>query len=110
MHHAAQALRARIDSVKAEDGGDAQGAVALIDRLDAAISPGPVGDAAVTFDQLASPWYTVVVVRAEDRAGLLHDVTAALAGAGARIHAARVRTVGSKGPSPWSDPSAVRVN
>ena len=23
---------------------------------------------------------------------------------------ARVRTVGSKGPSPWSDPSAVRVN
>ena len=33
-----QALRARIDSVKAEDGGDAQGAVALIDRLDAATS------------------------------------------------------------------------
>ena len=33
-----QALRARIDSVKAEDAGDAQGAVALIDRLDAATS------------------------------------------------------------------------
>ena len=33
-----QALRARIGSVKAEDAGDAQGAVALIDRLDAATS------------------------------------------------------------------------
>jgi predicted amino acid-binding ACT domain protein len=67
--------------------------VGVLDRLDTASPPDRVGDATVTFDQLASPWYTVVVVEAGDRPGLLHDVTAALAGAGARIHAARVRTV-----------------
>jgi Kef-type K+ transport system membrane component KefB/glycine cleavage system regulatory protein len=45
------------------------------------------------FDNVASPWHTIVEVRAEDRAGLLHRVAEAFARAGVQIHHATVRTI-----------------
>jgi Kef-type K+ transport system membrane component KefB/predicted amino acid-binding ACT domain protein len=51
----------------------------------------PVG-ATVSFDDRASPWYTIVEIRALDRRSLLARVAAALARAGAEIHAASVAT------------------
>ncbi|MCA1823093.1 MAG: cation:proton antiporter [Mycobacteriales bacterium] len=52
-----------------------------------------VTDAVVTFDDEASPWYTLVEVQAADRPGLLHVLATALASCGADIHAARAATV-----------------
>ena len=54
--------------------------------------PGPV-DGSVDIDNDASPWHTIVEVRAPDRSGLLHRVASALARAGAEIHLANVTTV-----------------
>jgi Kef-type K+ transport system membrane component KefB/glycine cleavage system regulatory protein len=48
----------------------------------------PRPDAEVTFDNLASPWHTVVEVRSPDRPALLHDVAAALDAAGVSVLAA----------------------
>ncbi len=47
----------------------------------------------VRIDNAASPWYSIVEVRATDRAGLLHRVASALTRAGAQIHLATVKTV-----------------
>src|SRR5258708_38262251 len=47
----------------------------------------------VDLDNVASPWHTIVEVRAVDRTGLLNRVAAALARAGAQIHTATVATV-----------------
>jgi UTP:GlnB (protein PII) uridylyltransferase len=47
----------------------------------------------VELDNVASPWHTIIEVRAVDRTGLLHRVASALARAGAQIHEARVATV-----------------
>ncbi|MGZ4120965.1 MAG: cation:proton antiporter domain-containing protein [Actinomycetota bacterium] len=47
----------------------------------------------VDLDNVASPWHTIVEVRASDRSGLLHRVASALARAGAQIHTATVATV-----------------
>lgn len=44
-------------------------------------------------DNVASPWQTIVEVRAKDRSGLLHRVADALSRAGIQIHYATVRTV-----------------
>jgi Kef-type K+ transport system membrane component KefB/predicted amino acid-binding ACT domain protein len=52
----------------------------------------PVPDARVTFDDDASPWYTLCDVEAPDRPGLLRDLTAAMAAAGVNIHSARITT------------------
>jgi [protein-PII] uridylyltransferase len=51
-------------------------------------------DGVVDVDNAASPWYTILEVRAYDRSGLLWRVAAALANAGLRIHAALVTTGG----------------
>ena len=56
--------------------------------------PDPV--ATVSFDDDASPWYTLGEVRAPDVPGLLHAITVGLAGAGADVHSAKVRTVGGE--------------
>jgi UTP:GlnB (protein PII) uridylyltransferase len=65
-------------------------------RIDAARrrpSPAPpVPDAAVTFDDEASPWHTLCTVEAADRPGLLHTLAVAFAACGADVHAARVTT------------------
>ena len=47
----------------------------------------------VDLDNVASPWHTIVEVRAIDRRGVLHRVAAALARVGAEIHTATVATV-----------------
>ncbi len=49
-------------------------------------------EAAVAFDDRASPWHTIVELRAPDRSGLLARVAAALSRAGAQIHLATVAT------------------
>ena len=46
----------------------------------------------VTADNEASPWYTILTVEADDRPGLLHAITAAIARGGGTIHSARVAT------------------
>jgi [protein-PII] uridylyltransferase len=43
-------------------------------------------------DNVASPWHTIVEIRAEDRAGLLYKVADAFSRAGVQIHHATVRT------------------
>jgi [protein-PII] uridylyltransferase len=44
-------------------------------------------------DNVASPWHTIVEIRAQDRTGLLYKVADAFAKAGIQIHHATVRTV-----------------
>jgi predicted amino acid-binding ACT domain protein len=51
-----------------------------------------VPDAEVTFDDAASPWYTLCSVEAPDRPGLLHALTTAFADSGADVHSARITT------------------
>ena len=54
---------------------------------------GPVTvEGTVAVDNQASPWHTIVEVRARDRRGLLYRVASALARAGADIHMAQVTT------------------
>ena len=54
---------------------------------------GPVTvEGSVAVDNQASPWHTIVEVRARDRRGLLYRVASALARAGADIHMAQVAT------------------
>jgi UTP:GlnB (protein PII) uridylyltransferase len=47
----------------------------------------------VRFDDRSSPWYTLCEVRSPDRRGLLHDLAAGLASAGADVHSARLATI-----------------
>ncbi len=58
------------------------GPVAIVGQLD--------------IDNVASPWYTIVEVRADDRRGLLHRVTEAFSRAGVQIQHATVRTEGDQ--------------
>lgn len=51
-----------------------------------------VVDGFVSFDNLASPWHTIIEVQARDRSGLLAKVASALSGAGVDIHQATVAT------------------
>ncbi|MDP9441017.1 MAG: hypothetical protein M3P34_02300 [Actinomycetota bacterium] len=54
--------------------------------------PTAAPDASVTFDDDASPWYTIADVEAADRPRLLHDLTATFAAAGVSIRSARAET------------------
>lgn len=71
-------------------------------RLDAALTAArsPECTAAVegvlTLDNLASPWHSIVEVRARDRAGLLSRVATAMSAAGLHIHHATVATDGTQ--------------
>jgi Kef-type K+ transport system membrane component KefB/glycine cleavage system regulatory protein len=78
------------------DGPDVDGPQ-LAARVEAALAEGPpaaaaLPEATVTFDDAASPWYTLADVEAPDRTGLLRDLTAAFTAAGVSIHSARVTT------------------
>ncbi|HYV59864.1 MAG TPA: ACT domain-containing protein, partial [Acidimicrobiia bacterium] len=57
--------------------------------LEAPATPG----AQVSFDDDASPWYTLCEVRGVDRPGLLHAITVGFASAGIDVHSAQVRTL-----------------
>jgi UTP:GlnB (protein PII) uridylyltransferase len=69
---------------------------ALAAALDAAfarpLAAPPAPGLIVTFDDDASPWYTLCDVRGPDRPGLLQILATAFAGAGASVHAATTRT------------------
>jgi len=67
--------------------------VALEHSLSAAVWTPAVDDAVVTFDDSGDGLYTACEVRAPDRPGLLHALAAAMAVAGADVHAASVTTV-----------------
>jgi len=49
-------------------------------------------DAEVSFDDNASPWYTLCSVQVPDRPGLLHSLATAFAASGADVHSARITT------------------
>lgn len=70
--------------------------VVVAGRLEASpANGGPVTvEGSVVVDNQASPWHTIVEVRARDRRGLLYRVASALARAGADIHMAQVKTEG----------------
>jgi Kef-type K+ transport system membrane component KefB/predicted amino acid-binding ACT domain protein len=65
-------------------------ASAIVDRLEAPISVQPVPDASIDFDDVASPWHTVVTVAAPDAPGLLHDIAGVLAAASVEIRSATI--------------------
>lgn len=66
---------------------------AVVAAIDGGAEPAnePI-DAEVAFDDRASPWHTIVELRAPDRHGLLARVAASLARAGAQIHQATAST------------------
>jgi Kef-type K+ transport system membrane component KefB len=51
-----------------------------------------IADAAISFDEHASPWHTVAEVSATDRRGLLHALAVTFASVGVDVHAARIST------------------
>jgi len=65
---------------------------AIVAALDAPLESSPNPDAEVGFDDAASPWYTICEVRSPDQRGLLRNLTAAMASAGASVHSARLVT------------------
>ncbi|MFI5047526.1 MAG: cation:proton antiporter, partial [Acidimicrobiia bacterium] len=65
----------------------------IVAAFDRPLATMPNPDADVRFDDLSSPWYTLCEVRSPDRRGLLHSLTAGIAGAGASVHSARLVTV-----------------
>ena len=52
----------------------------------------PIDGAVITFDDDASPWYTLCEMRVPDRPGLLHAITAGLCAAGVDVHSARLHS------------------
>jgi len=64
----------------------------LVEARKEPVAADGVADAVVTFDDDASPWYTLCSVEAPDRPGLLHSLATAFAAAGADVHSARITT------------------
>ena len=64
----------------------------IVAALGQPLKPTPNRDAKLRFDDNASPWYTICEVESPDRRGLLQDLTAAMASAGANVHSARLAT------------------
>jgi UTP:GlnB (protein PII) uridylyltransferase len=63
-------------------------------QLRTAPSAAGMPDLNVEFDNDSSPWYTLCVVRGEDRPRLLHTVAVGFANAGVTVHSARIETIG----------------
>jgi UTP:GlnB (protein PII) uridylyltransferase len=68
-------------------------AAALDRAFGAALTSAPVAGLSVTFDDDASPWYTLADVRGPDQPGLLQTLATAFAAAGVNVHSALVTTV-----------------
>jgi UTP:GlnB (protein PII) uridylyltransferase len=62
----------------------------LATEVGAMITSPPLEDADATFDGAASPWHTICEVVVPDRAGVLHAIAAAFAGAGIEVRSAQV--------------------
>jgi Na+:H+ antiporter len=65
---------------------------AIVEAFDRGLEASPVPDAEITFDDDASPWYTLCEVRCVDSPGLLHSITVGFASAAIEVHSAQVRT------------------
>ncbi len=63
------------------------------ERLDTRLAAEPLPEAEIAFDDAGSPWYTICEVRHPDRPGLLAQIAAGLALAGASVHSADLETV-----------------
>jgi [protein-PII] uridylyltransferase len=63
-------------------------------ELNKAPSADGMADLEVVSDNDSSPWYTLCVVRGEDRPGLLHTIAVGFANAGVTVHSARIETIG----------------
>jgi hypothetical protein len=73
---------------------DPDGLAAALDAaLAAPLTPTAAIDHTVTFDDDASPWYTLCDVRGPDQPALLQILATAFATSGASVHAARITTV-----------------
>ena len=59
-----------------------------------ALSVDGLPDARVEFDEVTSPWYTLVRIDAEDRPGRLSAIAGALAASGVDVHSADIREHG----------------
>jgi len=60
--------------------------------FDQPLTSPPLPDIDVSFDDDASPWYTLCEIRSRNRPGLLHAVATGFAAVGVSIHAARIDT------------------
>ncbi len=67
-------------------------AAAIKARLGRSFVSDPIDGAVITFDDDASPWYTLCEMRVPDRPGLLHAITAGLCAAGVDVHSARLHS------------------
>jgi [protein-PII] uridylyltransferase len=63
---------------------------AIVGAFDRRPESEPDPDAVVTFDDLASPWYTICEVTTRDRRGVLRAIAVGLASGGADVHSARL--------------------
>jgi Kef-type K+ transport system membrane component KefB/predicted amino acid-binding ACT domain protein len=72
------------------DAEELQGRIA--DYFNTPTQTSGIDGVAITADNQASPWYTILTVEAGDRPGLLHAITAAIAVSDGTIHSARVAT------------------
>ena len=66
---------------------------AITAAFDQPIASAPIPGAEISFDDAASPWYTLCEVRSADRPGLLSEIAVALTSAGASVASARLETV-----------------
>jgi UTP:GlnB (protein PII) uridylyltransferase len=66
---------------------------ALRASLDGRVGSAAIGGVRLSYDDHASPWYTLVEAHSPDRPGLLHALVTAMAAAGIEIHSARVSTI-----------------
>jgi Kef-type K+ transport system membrane component KefB len=81
-------------AVRAPDAPDPAALQAAVERaLGRPLSSPPVAGITASFDDDASPWYTLCEVTGPDHAGLLHRLAVAFSAAGADVHSARVATV-----------------
>ena len=92
---------AAIESFRVRRMPDAEGAAlepeslehAITAAFDQPIESAPIPGAEISFDDAASPWYTLCEVRSADRPGLLSQIAVALVSAGASVASARLETV-----------------
>ncbi|HEV8297349.1 MAG TPA: cation:proton antiporter [Acidimicrobiales bacterium] len=64
----------------------------ILENLHETQPAAPIDKVDARADNDASPWYTILTVESDDRPGLLHAITAAIASTRTYIHSARVAT------------------
>lgn len=64
----------------------------IMTEMRAPLNAPAIPGARITFDDAASPWYTLCQVEAADQPGLLHALATAFATCGVSVHSARIAT------------------